>query len=134
MLTVTREWSLLGRSIRRSVTTSPITDVSSVRFENRQRYLYLLVGFGCLVVGVLIGAQWFLNGLRAGYPFLTLIGALVVLSGVILDIVLYLFWPIRGGRTSLIITQGPWITRLKGVDAGSAERVMSIIHAVWRSH
>ena len=46
--------------------------------ENRQRYLYLLVGFGFLVVGTLVGMQWFLDGLRAGYPYLVLLGAGII--------------------------------------------------------
>jgi hypothetical protein len=133
LLTLTTEWSLWGRPIRRSVTTAPVRDVTAVRFENRQRYLYLLVGFGFLVVGTLVGVHWFLDGLRAGYPFLTLVGALIVLGGIAVDMVLYLLIPVRGGHAYLIVTLGPWRTRLRGVDTVAAERLIEGVHHAWRS-
>ena len=131
-LTITTQWSLLGRPIRRSVTAAPLEKVAAIRFENRQRYLYLLVGVGFLVVGTLLGAQWFLNGLRAGYPHLTLLGALLVLFGIVLDLVLYLFYPFRNrGRSYLILSVGSWRMRLRGVKADDAERVIEAIRAAW---
>lgn len=132
-LTITTEWSLLGRPIRRSVTTAPLEKVAAVRFENRQRYLYLLVGIGCLVVGALLGAQWFLNGLRAGYPYLTLLGAFFVLAGIAVDLVLYIYYPFRRrGRSYLILSIGPWKIRLRGVRAKDAERVIEAVHTAWQ--
>ena len=133
LITVTEEWFLFGRSIRRRVTTAPIRDIAAVRFENRQRYLYLVVGFGCLVAGTLMGAQWFLDGLRAGYPYLTLVGASTVLAGVAADLALYLFYPFKGGRSHLTIVQGPWLMRFRGVETGAAEKLIEQLHRAWSS-
>ena len=134
LVTLTTEWFLLGRPIRRSVTTSPVSKVTAIRFENRQRYLYLLVGIGCLATGTLLGAQWFLNGLRAGYPYLTLLGALLVIAGVAVDVVLYLFYPFRkSGASILIITLAPWTIRIKGVETAAAERLIEAVHRSWQS-
>ena len=45
-LTVDAEWTFLGRRIRSSRTTAPVTGLRAVRLENRQRYLHLVVGLG----------------------------------------------------------------------------------------
>ena len=134
VLQLSKEWTLLGRTIRRSVTVFPIRRVDAVKFENRQRYLYLLVGFGFLTVGTLVGAQWFLDGLRAGYPYLTLVGAGVVLIGILLDLALYLFFPFKKGNSYLLIASGPWLTRLRGVDAAAAKQFIAGIQREWEKY
>ena len=131
-LTLTAEWSVMGRRIRRVKTTAPIRRLDAVRFENRQRYLHLLVAFGCLVVGTLVGMQWFLDGLRAGYPYLVLVGAAIVAAGIALDLVLYLLIPAGRGRSHLVLSLGPWTTRLIGVDTANAERFLEQVESGWR--
>lgn len=131
-IVLTTEWSIMGRRIRIVKTTALLRHMDAVRFENRQRYLHLLVGFGALVVGTLVGMQWFLDGLRAGYPYLVLLGAAVVGAGVIADIALYLLVPRGPGRNHLVFALGPWTTRLIGVDSSSAKKFLETLESNWR--
>ncbi len=126
------EWTLLGRRFRRTKTAAPVRDVAAVRFENRQRYLYLLVGIGALVVGTLVGTQWFLDGLRAGYPYLVLVGAGVVAAGIAVDLLLYIFIPNGEGRSHLILALGPWTVRIIGVSPVRAEAFLRAVENGWR--
>ncbi len=127
-LVLDADWTILGRSIRQVRTVSFARDVEAVRFENRQRYLHLLVGFGALAVGTWLGIQWFVDGLRAGYPYLALVGAGVVAAGVIIDLALYLLVPPGRGRTRLLVKQGPWLVRMSGVERGDALALMERLH------
>ena len=131
-IAVTVEWSIFGRRFRRSRTESPVQRLTAVRFENRQRYLHLLVGFGALTVGTLVGMQWFLDGLRAGYPYLVLVGAAIVAAGVVVDMAVYVFIPKGAGRSHLVLALGPWIIRLVGVDPAQAEAFWGAVHAGWK--
>ena len=131
-IAVTVEWSIFGRRFRRSRTESPVQRLTAVRFENRQRYLHLLVGFGALTVGTLVGMQWFLDGLRAGYPYLVLVGAAIVAAGVVVDMAVYVFVPKGVGRSHLVLALGPWIIRLVGGDPTQAEAFWGAVHAGWK--
>jgi hypothetical protein len=132
VLTVREEWFLFGRQFRTATTASPVTDMRSVRLENRRRYLYLLVGFGGLSLGVWVGVQFIVDGLNAGYPFLALIGAAVVAAGVILDALLYLFVPSKNGRSRIYLQLGRWNLLITGVDGQAAERLVATATAAWR--
>ena len=127
------EWSIAGRIFRRTTSETPIRDVRAVRLEIRQRYLYLLVGFGALAVGAWIGVQWLTEGLRAGYPYIALIGAAVVAAGALIDIALYLLVPAGAGKRRLLLAIGPWTVRLAGVDEVSAERLLDAVRSAWDS-
>jgi hypothetical protein len=131
-LTLDVEWSLFGRRIRSTRTSAPIRDLETVRFENRRLYVHLLIGFGCLVVGIWLGIQWLVDGLRAGYPYLALIGAGVVAAGVVIDLVLYLVVPETKGRNRVILAMGPWKLTLAGVDARDGERFIEAARSSWR--
>ena len=131
-ITLTAEWSIFGRRIRRIKTKAPIRRVDAIRFENRQRYLHLLVGFGALAVGTLVGVQWFLDGLRAGYAYLVLVGAGIVAAGIVADLCLFLLIPKGTGRSHLVVVLGPWITRLIGVDTTNAQKFLELVEMGWR--
>jgi len=131
-IAVTVEWSIFGRRFRRARTESPVRCLEAVRFENRQRYLHLLVGFGALTVGTLVGMQWFLDGLRAGYPYLVLVGAAIVAAGVVVDMAVYMLVPKGVGRSHLVLALGPWTIRLVGVDPTQAEAFWGAVHAGWK--
>jgi len=121
--------SILGRTIRESTTVVPIAGVAAVRIEDRRRYLHLLVGFGCLAIGAWIGAQWVVDGLRAGFPHLALLGAGVVAAGVLLDL-LACFVVFRGhGQSHLALILGPWRLRLAGVEPRAAREVVEALRA-----
>lgn len=126
------EWWFLGQKIRTSSTEFPLHDIAAVRYENRQRYLYLLVGFGSLAVGTWLGIHWFVDGLRAGYPNLALVGAGVILAGVAIDVVLYLFYPKGQGKKVVTLAMGPWAFRLSGVDPKAASQFLENIENHWR--
>lgn len=125
------EWSALGRSFRRTRTVAPIRDVAAARLEERRRYVHLLVGFGCLAVGTWVGIQWFVDGLRAGFPQLALVGAGVVALGVLLDFASYSFVPEGKGRHHVILALGPWRVRLSGVEREAAERFLASLRRAW---
>ncbi|MDD5306036.1 MAG: hypothetical protein PHU25_01825 [Deltaproteobacteria bacterium] len=132
-LSLDTEWSVFGRVVRRQKTLARLADLRAVRFENRKRYVYLLVGFGALAIGTWIGIQWLVDGLRAGYPYLALIGAGVIALGVAVDLCLYLLVPAGRDASRLLIVVGPWCTVLTGVDPGAAERLLGAIRGAFGS-
>lgn len=123
-LTLDEDWFLFGRRIGGRRTVARLADTRAFRLENRERQLEIAVGFGALAVGTYVGLQWFVDGLRAGYPYLMLVGAGIVAAGVALDVVLYTLVPSRPGSHRLVIALGPWEIRLAGVDRDRAERAM----------
>jgi hypothetical protein len=126
-LVVESKWSILGKPFFESKTEAPIKTIQAVRLENRQRYLHLLVGFGALTTGTWIGLQLLVDGLRASYPYLALIGAGIVVAGVLIDLALYIFVPSGPHRAKLILAMGPWQMRISGVDAQAAEELMRAV-------
>jgi hypothetical protein len=132
-LTVEVEWSILGRKFRRTRTVAPIGELEAARFENRRLYVHLLIGFGCLAVGTWVGIQWLVDGLRAGYPYLALVGAAVVAAGVLVDLVMYLVIPEGKGRSRVLLALGPWRLRLAGIDRLEAERFLEAVKESWNA-
>ena len=100
--------------------------------EDRMRYLYLLVGFGFLCTGIWVGIQFLVDGLNAGYPFLTLIGAGIVLAGVGIDLGLHLFFPRGNGRQRMTLQLGKWQIRLCGLNAADVERFVAAVATQWK--
>jgi hypothetical protein len=83
-------------------------------------------------VGFLIGMQWFLDGLRAGYPYLVSVGAAIIAAGIAIDAVVFLFIPKGTGRSHLVLALGPWIVRIVGVDTSRAERFLNAAQDGWK--
>jgi len=131
-LVLDTEWSILGKRFRQARTIAPMRQISAIRIENRTRYLYLLVGLGALSVGVWVGIQWFLEGLRAGFPYLALVGAGVVAAGVLIDLGLYLLVPAGAGRSRLFLAIGPWTIRICGVEYSGAEQLIEAVRRGWK--
>jgi hypothetical protein len=132
-MTLDVEWSLLGKRFRRTRTVAPIRTIDAARFEDRRRYVYLLVGFGCLAIGTWVGIQWLVEGLRAGFPQLALIGAGIVAAGVLLDLVMYVFVPEGKGRSHVHLVLGPWRVRVAGVEREAGERFLAALREGWKS-
>ena len=126
-LVVESKWSILGKPFFEARTEAPIKAIRAVRLENRQRYLHLLVGFGALTAGTWIGLQFLVDGLGASYPYLALIGAGIVIAGVLIDLALYTFIPSGRKRAKLILAMGPWQLRIAGVDPEEAEELMRAV-------
>ena len=130
---VETEWRLFGRTVHHAVTDAPVSALRGVRFERRERVLYSVIGFGALTVGALTGMQWFLDGLHAGYPYLTAAGALIVAAGVAVDVFIYLFVPTGEGRQRVVVALGPWLLRFSAVDGKAVEKFGDAVHRVWAS-
>jgi hypothetical protein len=131
-LVLDTEWSILGKRFGRARTIAPMREISAIRLENRTRYLYMLVGLGALAVGAWVGIQWFIDGLRAGFPYLALVGAGVVAAGVLIDLGLYLLVPGGKGRSRLFLAIGPWTIRIRGVEYSEAERLVEAVRHSWQ--
>ncbi len=132
-LTLDVKWSIMGKVFRETRTVSPIGSVEAAGFENRKRYVHLLIGFGCLAVGVWVGVQYLVDGLRSGYPLLALVGAGIVAAGVIVDLVLYLWVPEGDGRNRVMLVMGPWRIRVCGVVREDGERFVESVREGWRN-
>lgn len=132
-LVVNVKWSILGKELHKTTTQTPILDIKAVQFENRRQYLYLLFGWGFFAVGVWVGIQWFVDGLRAGYPYLALVGAGVVLAGILIDFGLYFFIPQGKGRSRLLVAMGPWKMRVAGVDKVAASELFDDVRRSWQA-
>lgn len=132
-LTLDVEWSVVGKKFRRTRTVAPIRSIDAVRFEDRRRYVHLLVGFGCLAIGVWVGIQWLVEGLRAGFPQLALIGAGIVAAGVLIDLIMYLVIPEGKGRSHVQLAMGPWRVRVAGIDRAAGERFLAALRDGWSS-
>jgi len=132
-MTLDVEWSILGKRFRRTRTVAPIRAIDAARFEDRRRYVYLLVGFGCLAVGTWVGIQWLVEGLRAGFPQLALIGAGIVAAGVLLDLAMYVFVPEGKGRSRVQLILGSWRVRVAGVEREAGERFLEALREGWKS-
>ena len=126
-------WSIMGKVFRETRTVSPIESLEAAGFENRKRYVHLLIGFGCLAVGVWVGVQYLVDGLRSGYPLLALVGAGIVAAGVIVDLVLYLWVPEGDGRNRVMLVMGPWRIRVCGVVREDGERFVESVREGWRN-
>jgi hypothetical protein len=133
-LVVNMEWSILGRRFRHIRTVAPISQMPAVRLENRQRYVHLLIGFGALAIGTWVGIQWFVDGLRAGYPYLALVGAGVVVLGIAVDLFLYILVPAGKGRSLLLLAMGPWTMRVSGVEHDAARRFLDRVGDSWKTN
>ncbi len=120
-------WSIAGRIVRESTTLVPLAGMEAVRLENRRRTVHLLVGFGCLAVGTWVGIQWLVDGLRAGFPYLALLGAGVVAAGVLLDLFAYFVIPAGSGRDHLVLALGPWLVRIAGVEPRAAKGLLEAL-------
>jgi len=120
-------WSILGRSVRESTTVTPLAGLAAARLENRRRHVHLLVGCGCLAVGTWVGIQWLVDGLRAGFPYLALLGAGVVAAGILLDLLTYFVIPESRGRNHMLLALGPWRVRLSGVDPQAARGLLDAL-------
>ena len=128
-LVIEEEWFMFGRSIRKARTVSPIKDIGAVRFENRKRYVYLLISFGFLSIGTWFGFQYLLDSFRAGFAQLALVGAGIVTAGVFIDLALYWFIPEGKGRNRIVLSMGPCQVRLAGVDSDEGESFIDVVRS-----
>ena len=133
LLRIETRYQFWGKPIRTVSTSAPLTGLSAVRLENRTRYLYLTVGFAALAAGVLLGMQWFLDGLHAGYPYLTAAGALVIVAGAAADAFLYFFIPPGAGRSRLLFVTGPWIHCIRGADPERVAAFVTAVELTWKA-
>lgn len=120
--------TLLGRTIRESDETWMFAAVAGAARSRRWSALPLLVGVGGLAAGVLVGVAVLVDGVRAADPSLLLVGAAVVLAGVLLDFVLDVLLPARASRVvvDLALLSGRAV-RLRAVPLDDADRFLAAL-------
>jgi len=127
-LRVRRRTTLLGKTLRETDETWTFNAVAGAARSRRWAALPLLAGLGALAAGVLVGVLVLVDGVRAADPSLLLVGAAVVLSGVLLDLVLDVLAPARASRVAVDVRllSGRSV-RLCAVPLADADRFLSAL-------
>jgi len=87
------------------------------------------VGAAFLTAGLLAGIHWLLDGLRAGYPYLALLGAGIILAGLGLDLLLFLLVPGSEGPRAILLETDTRHFRLEGVDIPASDQFVASVRA-----
>jgi hypothetical protein len=103
--------------------------VRGVGREQRAAFVHLAVGAAFLTTGLLAGIHWLLDGLRAGYPNLALLGAGIILAGLGLDLLLFLLVPGGNGPRAILLETDSRHFRLEGVDIPASDRFIASVRA-----
>jgi hypothetical protein len=103
-VTVTSKTLLLGRTVRRAEVVVPATQLARAEREVRYPRLPIYAGLLALCAGSYLGISLFVDGARAGSPSLLGLGVLLIGVGVLVDLVLSVLLPARGGRMRLVLT------------------------------
>ena len=98
-LVLRRECLILGRKTREEEISYPLASVASVGRVKRYRWLHLLVGLLCLVVGGSVGIIAIHDGIAGGYAPLALAGFGLVGLGVLIDLGLNVLVPAARRRS-----------------------------------
>jgi hypothetical protein len=128
-LVLRRESSILGRRMREEETSYPLAVVLAVGRVKRYRWLHLLLGLLCLVVGGSIGIVAIHDGVAGGYAPLALAGFGLLGLGVVIDLALNVLVP-AARRQSIVELRVPredlW---LSGVEDDLAEIFVRAVRA-----
>lgn len=117
-----------GRVLRETSSSLTLTGIRSFAKETRWPRAHLYVGAIALGVGVLVGGTWIFDGARGGDLGLLAIGAAVLVSGALLDLVLDVIVPMREGTTSIeIATDRARRIRIGAAPAADAERMIELL-------
>ncbi len=92
-LVLRRQASILGRRMRETELHFPLTTVLGLGLVRRYRWLHLLLGLLCLVVGGSVGIIAIHDGIAGGYAPLALAGFGLLGLGVVLDLALNVLVP-----------------------------------------
>jgi hypothetical protein len=130
---VTRTVRVLGRDVRVRRATYPLRAVTGAARERRYALVPRLMGATALGLGVVSGAVIGFDGLRAGEPTLLALGALCLLGGAGLDLLLD---AVGGGRRGAVAftlrIAGEPALRVVGPTEAEAERMLSAIETFER--
>jgi len=121
--------SLFGATIRSRTFSLPLRNVRGVGLEQKAAFVHLAVGAAFLTAGLLAGIHWLLDGLRAGYPYLALLGAGIILAGLGLDLLLFLLIPGSDGPRTVLLETDSRHFRMEGVDAHSSDQFVASVRA-----
>jgi len=128
-LVLRRESSILGRRMREEETSYPLAAVLAVGRVKRYRWLHLLLGLLCLVVGGSVGIVAIHDGVAGGYAPLALAGFGLLGLGVVIDLALNVLVP-AARRQSIVELRVPredlW---LSGVEDDLAESFVRAVRA-----
>lgn len=126
---VRREASILGRRMRESETSYPPATVLGIGRVKRYRWLHLLLGLLCLVVGGTVGIVAIHDGFVGGFAPLALAGFGLLGLGVVIDLALNVLVPATR-KTSIVELRLPredlW---LAGVEDDLAETFVRVARA-----
>lgn len=95
---------MLGRTISESETVIPLYAVTRLERQVRYPALVLAVGAASLALGVVVGGTLLADGVRSGESFVLLVGAGLLLGGVVLDAVLEAAFHGAHGRVLVELT------------------------------
>ncbi|MBI5487297.1 MAG: hypothetical protein HY905_08190 [Deltaproteobacteria bacterium] len=98
-LVLRRECSILGRKMREEEISYPLAGLAAVGRVKRYRWLHLLVGLLCLVVGGSVGIIAIHDGIAGGYAPLALGGFGLLALGVVIDLALNVLVPAARRRS-----------------------------------
>lgn len=94
-----RETMLLGRVVGQSETFFPLRSVAAVGRGRRYRWMHMLVGLLCLVVGGMVGVVAIHDGVAGGYAPLALAGFGLIGLGLAIDLGLHVLVPTARRRS-----------------------------------
>lgn len=130
-LVLRREVSILGRRVRDAELHVPLTTVLGIGRVKRYRWLHLLLGLLCLVVGGSVGIIAIHDGISGGYAPLALAGFGLLGLGVLIDLGLHVLVPAARRRSQIELRlprEDLWISGVE--DDLADEFVRAVMRAV----
>jgi hypothetical protein len=128
-LVLRREASILGRRMSEEEISYPLTTVFAIGRVKRYRWLHLLVGLLCLVVGGSIGIVAIHDGVAGGYAPLALAGFGLLGLGVVIDLALNILVPAARKRSLVEVRLPREDLWLSGVEDDLAETFVRAVRA-----
>jgi hypothetical protein len=102
---VTEQRRILGQEMGHRRTWIALDDIAQLTRETRFAGAGVYVGLGMLALGSYVGVRLFVDAVRVpgGAPSLVLAGALIILFGIALDLLLGSLGRYRSGKTRIIV-------------------------------
>jgi hypothetical protein len=127
---VHRETRLFGRTLRASDASYALKDIECATREVSMPTFQVLFGAFALVAGVVFGTMWISDGLARGDHDLLLTGAIALIAGVGLDLLLAGWGSLRSERAGFeMFVDNERVVALRRVDPVRAQRLVQQIAA-----
>jgi hypothetical protein len=118
---------ILGKTIRKRELLFAFSTLQGIEIEEKWKYIHILIGAGFFSIGFLLGIHWLLDGLRANYPYLALVGIAVIFFGIFLDLLLYILIPNAPAGAYLKLSKGPWFFQI-GANSEEIKTIFEQLH------